>query len=380
VNLAPLLVRDAFSKGSPMLDDAMRQRPNSRDSGAPTRRRFLGAAGIAAAGAALGADPSKASAAQGTPHTKTPRATCVAVTADITKVLTCDDSGSTFLWDISVPNKPKKILPNFEKKVGKKASYVSVSKQSSSADQVVLTAGFDGRVSVHNLQTGLSKGIFTDHADNGGSNTQVWVAVVSSNGQYAISGTNGGEIRLWNPNDPTGGSIIPDSPATDEPVASLAFVSLTAPVSFLAGYGDGKMQMWTHDDTLGKLVAGKLYDHETAVTVNSIAVNGNTAVTGSFDSNVRFWDINAGTQKFPPIKDHKHFVWRVAISPLGGFYAAVGEDGKLMVRDLAQRNEKPTSHQPVNGIMGVDFIDETHLVVTRDRIHPFKGEIEILSI
>jgi len=367
---------------------AGKNRPfHSRESETPTRRRFLEAAGIVAAGAAL-ANPSKSSAAPKGRygHNLNPRPNCLAITSETNKrVIVCDDTGSTYVSTTSGANNTRFASPH-----SGKASFVAVSKQSDPAQVFVLTAGFDGHVFVYKLSDPSTRiRDFDHHLNAGGSGTQVWTVAVTDDGTHAISGTNGGEIRIWNPNDPNGASVAVS--ATDEPVTALAFVpQADGSYVFLAGYGDGKMESWSYAD--GALTRdGELYDHQTALPVNSIAVykahpnDANAlAVSGSFDSNIRIWNVGKGQgggQKPKIFKSHNHFIWRVAISSDGKTIAAVGEDGQVVFVD-ANANETGARKTKAHGIMGVEFLNDNNggLLITKGQLDPFNASASFEQI
>ena len=396
-----------------------------RDVSGPTvasRRKFLGVAGAAAAGLKPACrscvhwlvastepdlqetEPASTKAADSEPethqhsgvhvrsfttHNHTPRPTCVAA-ATSSQVVTCDDKGQVLRWDLPITANAKP----FKKLRRAKASFVTVSGTPATGNAVVLTANFTGTVSVSDLGTlGLLR-TFDDHLAATGPQTEVWCVAVTISGQdiFAVSGTNAGDLRFWDVN--TAETLAVPDTQSEEPLASLTFLSLQSGTSprFLAGYGDGTMILWEYSVANQTLTQIQLFTQGNPTTINSIAVftwNGNTqAITGSFDSIVRFWSINPpqATPLKVTLPVHTHFVWRVAAFPDGSKFASVSEDHTAHFfhydgTPLKDSNGQDVVCPPIpNGIMGVCFPATDTVVVTSDQTTPTVANPEIVVL
>src|SRR5215212_860990 len=129
---------------------------------------------------------------KGRGHQHVPRPTCVAATYKPNLVVTCDDAGGVYRWNLDDGSKVALSKPRESK-----ASYVTVSKKAVDGVFYVLSAGVDGLVAVSNLETRQRMALFAEHLEEGGPKTEVWSVAVSPGGAMALSGTNGGEIRYW---------------------------------------------------------------------------------------------------------------------------------------------------------------------------------------
>jgi WD40 repeat protein len=342
--------------------------PNSEvevvpDAAGFTRRGFI--AGATVAGAAMLASAATADVGLGDDvkettqpptHPHKPRPTCVAATRD-GRVVTCDDTGGVHLRTLEPEGKTA-----FKGGRKTKASYVAVS-----GTGKVLTAFFDGTVLVSSLADQSRLSVFDDHLAGMGPNTEVWTVAVSYDGAKALSSTNGGEIRYW---DVAASRSIARVVGDGESVAALAF--LPDDTKFLSGHAGGRMFLWSITDK--GLIRGTVFDHLNATTVNAISVfkkNGALmAMTGSFDGQIRVWDL--GSLKAPPDRNesptvlpvrHRHFVWRVAVSPDGTKFASAGEDERVRVFDVNGKQLIPAIEEE-GGVMGVAFVSNTRLVHT----------------
>ena len=340
----------------------------------PTRRDFMVGASVAGAVLLAGSDAVEAAnpvvesqskvpitprVASFAAHKHDPRPTCVAATPD-EKAVTCDDGGKVYLWTLE----PTISSTAFKKLRAVKASCVAVSKTGNR----VLCGGFDGLVSVSDLANQKRLGLFDDH-DAAYPDAEVWSVAVNSNGTSALSGTNGGEIRFW---DVAGTHTTASYLREEESVNALAF--LPGGTHFLSGHGDGVMILW--EIAADQLTPLTKFTDGTPQPINSIAVfargSETWAVAGYFDTVIRFWKMpdlgNAPATVDTADKrvsgKHKHFVWRVAVSPGGDRFASAGQDRAVQFFDIDGNQLHPPVTGVENGVMGIDFVSQTRVVYT----------------
>jgi len=348
-----------------------------------TRRSFLATAGQTAAGATLlNALTGQSAEADQVPVTRlavpvrsaklhhADRPTCVvAVSPD--GAISGGDSMRVRKWVIEQVNgqwgadKPK----SYNHRTNTKISYVAVALNCK--PQLLFSAGYDGNVNVLPLDDFNS--LPTQFPDHKGA--EVWVVTVLQDGSWALSATNAGEIRLW---DVKANKTIGIA-ATGERVGGLAFVNGR---KFLVGDGAGNMVLYDIKDGDNNPYPYNLdedttfsYSHGNLHPVNSVAVYGNTAVSGGLDMTVRIWNLQAGALVGKPLQ-HPNWVWRVAISPLGNFIATACEDTGVRVFNIDGSNyggEEKVKYD-ANGVMGVAFLDEDTVLFTST--DP-KGEVKV---
>jgi WD40 repeat protein len=326
-----------------------------------SRRQFFTSAGASAAGGLLVGCAAQAPSTGGdgvfNDNDYTHRPTCVAV-APGNHAVTSDDDWNVYLWNLGTS--PATKLATFKQHV-KKASYVAVSE---AADRV-FSASFDGDVYVSNLTTHAYVGKFSGHRAlppaGGGPKTEVWVVTPSFDGSRALSATNGGEIRLWEVASRTMIGSPYRLPDGHDPVPGLAFVPKNAAATeteFLTTHGNGMMHRWQ----IGNPNPVKAYPHGNNIPVNAVAVtkDGTTAVTGSFDTRLRVWDVQTGVLKKNFVA-HDGWIWRVAISE-DGKIASASEDGTVGLFD--QTGMELNRITETGGVMGVAFVDNHNIVYT----------------
>ena len=308
-------------------------------------------------------------------HVHPKRATCLALTADGSRV-TSDDLGQLVVSKGNAAQPPFKKIHSSEDGKPIKAAYVCV------AGNRVLTAGYDGNVNVHDLsqpELGNATPMFAGHRLDG-KNREVWVAILTPDGKTALSATNDGQILLWDANEP-GKPASKDykHPAKTQggPVGGLAFVppNSNAPTHFLSTcYRD--IHLWDIQDPTKPAFT---FTHGNSFAVNAVAVknDGRKFVSGGFDGTIRVWDLNVkdikGLSKTAEkkIKGHKHWVWRVALSQDARLAASAGQDGAVRIWDITGDPIRQVGgdHNPgKGGSMGVVFGPNNTVIYTLDHL------------
>ncbi|HEX5807367.1 MAG TPA: hypothetical protein VFY25_01780, partial [Anaerolineales bacterium] len=92
--------------------------------------------------------------------------------------------------------------------------------------------------------------------------------------------------------------------------------------------------------------------HSFLVKAVAFSPDGNTLVTGSYDQTVILWDISSLTNPVMlgnPIQAHLSFVNGVAFAPDGGTIISAGDDRKILVWDIARSSEVTLLGSPSQG-------------------------------
>ena len=333
----------------------------------PSRRKFLATAGTTVAGAVLlNAFPSRAVADEQVHH----RPTCVAVDAS-QYVFSSDDDGKLIRYEIDSSQNPPKLSNAREYKTRhmRNGSYLKASYVTVAGDRVV-TAGYDGKVLLHDRNDPTHEAIVFDKHITSSSQPEVWTVVLSKNGDRALSATNDGKILLWRTTDLSVIGQFDDShdrQMKTGPIGGLAFLpdaQGNPETQFLSTHGYGLINLWTIEPPARK----DEYSHGTSRPVNTVAVRGDGKyfVTAGFDQIVRLWEVG----KKKPIKSfkgHGSAVWRVAISADGNSAVSAGDDKSAFVWDIDPLHQRTDSLHSLenapNGVMGVGFVGSSNKLI-----------------
>lgn len=172
-----------------------------------------------------------------------------------------------------------------------------------------------------------------------GSNSVVKFVCLSSNGQFALSGSRDKELRLWDLN--TGNLIRTFEDHKD----SVNSICLSSDEKYaLSGSDDKTVKLWNLET--GKCLQ-TFEGHTDSVTSVSITSDNQYAVSGSKDWTFRLWEISTG-RCLRVHKGHKNEVYTVCISPDDQY--VVSARGSLKFWDIATGNHLGTlfGHIPAN--------------------------------
>jgi WD40 repeat protein len=146
---------------------------------------------------------------------------------------------------------------------------------------------------------------------------RVEAIAISMDGRLIASGTNAGDIHLWD-----GRSHKPIAGPPREHYHTVRSVCFSPDSRWLVSGGfDASVRVW--DCQTGQAAAGSpLLGH---TDINSVCTDGSVIISGSYDNTIRIWSLTACNQLGMPIDAGGH-VSAVALSNDGRIAAAVGHD------------------------------------------------------
>ncbi|KAL6845435.1 hypothetical protein ACP4OV_024930 [Aristida adscensionis] len=161
--------------------------------------------------------------------------------------------------------------------------------------------------------------------------------VLSSDGQFALSGSWDGELRLW---DLSTGLTTRRFVGHDKDVLSVSFSMDNRQI--VSASRDQTIKLW---NTLGECkytiggVNGGGEGHSGWVSCVSFSpytpAHPPTVVSGSWDRTVKVWNLSNCKLRCT-LEGHKGYVNAVTVSPDGSLCASGGKDGKTLLWDLVE--------------------------------------------
>jgi len=193
---------------------------------------------------------------------------------------------------------------------------------SGSRDKTVLTWNLKGSNDAHSY--GTPKRALRGHSH------YVQDVVISSDGQFALSGSWDGTLRLWDINS---GVSTKTFVGHTKDVLSVAFSSDNRQI--VSGSRDRTIKLW---NTLGECKY-TIDENRHTEWVSCVRFSPNTQtpliVSGGWDKVVKVW--NLGNCKLRTnLYGHTGYVNSVTVSPDGSLCASGGKDGTAMLWDLSE--------------------------------------------
>jgi len=163
--------------------------------------------------------------------------------------------------------------------------------------------------------------------------------VINSDGQFALSGSWDGTLRLWDLN--TGVSTRPTFAGHTKDVLSVAFSNDNRQI--VSGSRDKTIKLW---NTLGecKYTLEEQRHHDWVICVRFSPVPLNPVapdqvlpilVSGSWDKTVKVWNLSK-LKLLTNLSGHTGYINTVTVSPDGSLCASGGKDGTAMLWDLTE--------------------------------------------
>ena len=185
-----------------------------------------------------------------------------------------------------------------------------------------------------------------------GSPGQIYSIAISADGQTLASGSNDGNIQLWNlrAEEPQSESLTKENRGG---IASLA-ISPNGNILVSGGWGSSDIDIW--EISTGKLRLSIENAHLYNIKSLSISPDEQTLVSGSGDGTIKLWNLETRTLLEKPFREKTFNT--LTISPDGRTVASSSIDGTITVWNL----NNPKATLPWDG----DSSDVTSLIFSRD--------------
>jgi WD40 repeat protein/transcriptional regulator with XRE-family HTH domain len=175
-----------------------------------------------------------------------------------------------------------------------------------------------------------------------------WAVAISRNGQYWAAASRRGEARVWREE----GKLLHLAwQAHTDTVRALAFSPDGATLA--TGSWDGNIKLW--DIESGALL------WTTGVTDNIecliFAPDGRTLASGGDDATIQFWDVTSGSHR-QTLSGHSGPVFALALSPDGRLLASGGTDGGIRLWELPWEQSEASTRMlagHTNWVLGLAF-------------------------
>ncbi|RAL41490.1 hypothetical protein DM860_010284 [Cuscuta australis] len=195
---------------------------------------------------------------------------------------------------------------------------------------IIVTASRDKSLIYWRLAKDGSQ-IYVPHRRLTGHSHFVQDVVLSSDGQFALSGSWDGELRLW---DLQTGATARRFVGHTKDVLSVAFSVDNRQI--VSASRDKTIKLW---NTLGecKYTIQDADGHSEWVSCVRFSPNNvhPTIVSGSWDKTVKVWNLT-NCKLRSTLAGHTGYVNTVAVSPDGSLCASGGKDGVILLWDLAE--------------------------------------------
>ncbi len=221
--------------------------------------------------------------------------------------------------------------------------------------QFALSGSCDGTLKLWEISSGREIRTFAGHPD------EVNSVAFSPDGRYALSGSRDTTLKLW-------------EVSTGQEVRS--FAGHTHQVSSVAFSPDGRYALSGSRDTtlkLWEISTGRevrtFAGHAKEVLSVAFSPDGRYALSGSWDTTLKLWDISTG-REIRTFRGHADCVETVAISSDGRYALSGGYDKIMRLWDIATGTELRTFRGHVSRINSVAFSPDGRYALTGSCEHP----------
>jgi WD40 repeat protein/serine/threonine protein kinase len=203
-------------------------------------------------------------------------------------------------------------------------------------------------------------------------------AVFSPDGQWIISGSQDGKVRIWNWRT---GQMHYEFEAHERHVRSIA---LSADGRCLAtGSWDGTAAVWSWETTCGE-GAPRLLHHRIKGRINHVALNPDAtrlALAGDENCIVRLWDVVRG-EELPMLQGHTGRVQSVVFSPDGQYLASASSDATVRIWDMRTAEVRHVLSGHSNAVMSVRFSADGQVLAScsANTLTKADGEIKVWQV
>lgn len=200
---------------------------------------------------------------------------------------------------------------------------------SSQMSNTIVSASRDKTLIVWQLENSGDEVGFAKRALTGHSHFVSDVAI-SSDGQFALSGSWDGTLRLWNIFT---GELKHRFVGHEKDVLSVAFSADNRQI--VSSSRDKTIRLWNVLAECKFTIKDKCHEGWVSCVRFSPNATDPVIVSGGWDYKVKVWDLSNCKLKCDHI-GHSGFVNTVTVSPDGSLCASGGKDGKAMLWDLAE--------------------------------------------
>jgi WD40 repeat protein len=276
----------------------------------------------------------------------------VALSPDGNTALSGSDGHSICIWDISF-GPDQQVHQSNEDLTGDITSLAL----SSSGDRIASSSTNEYGIQIRDLSTGEKTLALIGHSD------QVNSLDFSMDGQYLLSGSEDGTIRVWDAKtNYTGQTLIHDSP-----VRTAIFAPFGNRIVSI-GTEDDDVCWWQLESRSGFNARLLLQKHSDWVRSAAFSPGGRWIASGAADNTVCMWDPLSSHTPALVLRGHEDWVECVAFSPDGRFLASGSDDCTVRVWDLFTGRTITVFTDHTHSICSIAFSLDGQELISRDSI------------